>query len=528
MLRTIAETLKPARFLPLGLVISTLLLKEIIAQEFSAISTRIDRGTAVTREVESTDSLLERVKKALGAPDKAWDGTMVSGKAVQGGVEHDYSFAFLPDGRFVQTFQGSDPKILGSDGKRYWHKDRSQFVQELEFGDRDRLMAIHLLVSGNWLFAAAPIELTAGEDVIHIHFKESGVGADVRIDPNTNLPTEASFQVPNGTTIRLSDWRVAGDRRIPMHAEVTTDGETETYSASELKPIGATDVDTSMPKSNVADATFDPEKPAAVEASFAGKSHIKVRALVNGQDLGWFILDSGAGAMVIDKGLADSLGLERLNRGVASGVGGTFESSARAVEQFEIGPMTLRNVRFGDYDFSAFNKGGGPRIAGTIGTPLFRRAIVVIDWNGPTVEMFDRETFNLEKGDWRRLRFSSDNPAVQARVAGTPESWYRLDSGGAGFLTLHTPFVEKWKLLDGRETTESSSTGLDGTVAARKGTIEWFEMGDHRFDNPTVTFSAATAGSFGDPYLAGNIGIDVLKNFRVVLDFAGSRVAFVE
>jgi hypothetical protein len=283
-----------------------------------------------------------------------------------------------------------------------------------------------------------------------------------------------------------------------------------------------------MPKQNVSDFTFDPAKSATVESSFAGRTHIKVRALVNGEDVGWFILDSGAGAMVIDKALADSLHLKRLSRGSALGVGGTFESSARAVDKFEIGPLTLRNVRFGDYDFSSFNTGSGPRIAGTIGTPIFRRAVVVMNWKGPTVEVYDRTKFKLEKGDWQRLRFSSGNPAVLARVAGTPASWYRLDSGGSGFLTLHTPSVEKWRLLEGRETKAASSTGLGGTVTARTGTIEWFELGSHRFNDPTVVFSTAKIGSFTDPYLAGNIGIDVLKSFTVVMDFAGLRVAFLE
>ena len=313
-----------------------------------------------------------------------------------------------------------------------------------------------------------------------------------------------------------------------MHVEVTTDGDTETYSADSARPIRPGDVHATMPKQNVSDFTFDASKPATVEARFAGRTHIMVRALVNGQDVGWFLLDSGAGAMVIDKAVADSLHLKRLNRGAAVGVGGTFESSARAVDKFEIGPMTLRNVRFGDYDFSSFNKGSGPRIAGTIGTPLYRRAVVVTNWKGPTVEIYDRASFKLEKGAWQRLRFNNDNPAVLGRVAGTPESWYRLDTGASGFLMLHAPFVEKWKLLEGRETTASSSTGLGGVVSARTGTIKWFEMGSHRFDNPTVVFSTATTGSFTDSYLAGNIGIDVLKSFTVVLDFTGSRVAFLK
>jgi hypothetical protein len=101
---------------------------------------------------------------------------MVSGKAVRAGVEHAYSFAFLPDGRFVQTFRGSDSKTLGNDGKQYWQEDHSHFVQELELGDRDRQMAINLLLSDNWLFARAPIQLTAKEVVIL--FKKRR-GADV-------------------------------------------------------------------------------------------------------------------------------------------------------------------------------------------------------------------------------------------------------------------------------------------------------------------------------------------------------------
>lgn len=484
--------------------------------------------TAAAAHRDQSLELLQRVKQALAAPEEAWAATIVSGKAVQGGVKHDYSFAFLPDGRFVQSFQGPDSKTFGNDGRRYWREDRSHFVQELEFGDRDRQIAINLLVSDNWLLAPAPIELKAGDNVVHAVLKETGVAFDIRIDPNTCLPTEASFQGSGGTTIKLSDWRNAGDRRIPMHVEVTTEGDTETYSAVEAQSIQPGKVDTAMPTSNVSDTTFDPAKPALVESSFAGNTHIKVRARVNGQDVGWFILDSGAGALVIDKALADSLSLERVRHGTATGVAGTFESSARAVEKFELGPMTLHNVRFADFNFSSFNTGGGPRIAGIIGTPIFQRAVVVMNWNGPTVEIHDRAKFKLQQGEWQSLRFSSENPAILARVADTPESWYRLDSGASGFLTLHTPFVQRWKLLEGRQTSASSSTGIDGTVTARTGTIAWFELGDHRFDNPTVSFSTATAGSFADPYLAGNIGIGVLKEFTVVMDFAGLRAAFVK
>src|SRR5262249_10649832 len=149
---------------------------------------------------------------------------------------------------------------------------------------------------------------------------------------------KASFQIGRGTTIELSDWRAAGDRRIPMQVKVTSmDGEIETYKADAVKPISPGDVHVAMPKSLIADATFDPAKPAIVESSFAGKSHIKVRAQVSGQDVGWFILDSGAGGMVIGKTLADALDLKRVGSSSASAVGGTIELGIRGADKFEIG-----------------------------------------------------------------------------------------------------------------------------------------------------------------------------------------------
>lgn len=72
----------------------------------------------LSAEQSSGQELLQKVKQALRAPGKAWAGTMVSGKAVRAGVEHAYSFAFLPDRRFVQSFKGSDSKTLGSGARR--------------------------------------------------------------------------------------------------------------------------------------------------------------------------------------------------------------------------------------------------------------------------------------------------------------------------------------------------------------------------------------------------------------------------
>jgi hypothetical protein len=66
-----------------------------------------------------------------------------------------------------------------------------------------------------------------------------------------------------------------------------------------------------------------------------------------------------------------------------------------------------------------------------------------------------------------------------------------------------------------------------GSSNAATGTIAWFELAGHRFKDPTVVFATEKTGIFGDEYLDGNIGVNFLKPFRVVLDFANERVAFL-
>ena len=59
------------------------------------------------------------------------------------------------------------------------------------------------------------------------------------------------------------------------------------------------------------------------------------------------------------------------------------------------------------------------------------------------------------------------------------------------------------------------------------GSVDWFEFAGHRFDHPNVVFALSRQGPLADEYLEGNIGIDFLKPFRLVLDYQNRRVAFV-
>jgi hypothetical protein len=59
------------------------------------------------------------------------------------------------------------------------------------------------------------------------------------------------------------------------------------------------------------------------------------------------------------------------------------------------------------------------------------------------------------------------------------------------------------------------------------GAIDWFELSGHRFENPIIIYSLAKSGPLAEPGVDGNIGVEFLKPFRILLDYRRARMAFV-
>ena len=472
--------------------------------------------------------VLDHVRHALTAPGGAWAETQVSGTAQYHGIRHEYSLKFLPDGRFVQTFQGSVGETFGFDGKTFWQIDRSRSLRKLDLADQDWEAAVSLLLTSGWLNAAAPITISEEANTLHIRLQASGQEETIHVDPMTWLPIDASFPVSTGSLdLKLSDWRPAGSVLIPMHVEVTEANQTDTLIGKEAAKIGEDAAAFRVPDWKPTDVSFDASKPAAIEANRTEYGHLLVHPLLNGKDAGWFILDSGAGSTVVDKTIANDLKLASIGKQTLTGVGGNAESAFRLADTLSLGRATLRNLIFSELDLSELGTDLKIKLGGILGADFFRRTVVAIDMNRPAVEVYDRDAFALNSGGWLPLRFSNGHPAIEATAAGTPKAWYRVDTGSDGSVTFHTRFVKSWKLLEPGSAASVDLGGVGGTISASSGNIPWFELAGHRFENPTVVFSTADRGAFSDPYLAGNIGQVFMKPFRVVLDFSGYRIALV-
>ena len=276
------------------------------------------------------------------------------------------------------------------------------------------------------------------------------------------------------------------------------------------------------------DTKYDSAKQGAIETKRARTGHIMVKPTIQGEDVGWFILDSGAGAMVVDSAVAKRLGGAPFGAVNVSGIGGVLQSGFYSFEEFSLGPMTVDHLTYVNLDLSQIGRMFGVEIGGIVGYDFFRRATVVIDVVTGELEVYDPRSFELERGEWERLVLDSRHPTVEAKFEGGRTGRFRIDTGAPGGVIFNAPVVSQLGLLEGRETGGAQIGGVGGSLTARRGRIEWFEMGGHRWNDLTVLFAVEDEGVMSGAFLTGNVGQDLLEPFTLVLDYANVRLALVE
>jgi hypothetical protein len=67
--------------------------------------------------------------------------------------------------------------------------------------------------------------------------------------------------------------------------------------------------------------------------------------------------------------------------------------------------------------------------------------------------------------------------------------------------------------------------GVGGFGRAATGKLEWFELGGQRFETLTMQFAQTELGALTDRYTVGNLGQEVLDDYRLVFDYPNGRIA---
>jgi hypothetical protein len=422
----------------------------------------------------------------------------------------------------------------GFDGTNCWVREASGFVRELAWSDRDTAKFMAWLQTGQWLDRMDPslLKLEPGDstgDRAVFSVQLRGTPTRVAFSKETGLAESIRFQGVSGDIhCEYSEYRRHYGLMIPGRVKVTTVfGERE--STVEAVERIASSMEYSRPAQAAPTIRFDDKLPETLAVERALSGHVLVDVVLADGAVRKFIFDTGAGGTVIDSALAEKLNLEKSGEQALASVLGMQNAKVYTAPSLSIGPATLIRPKLIGMDLEPFHETMGVRVEGIIGFDLLSQVVCEIELASNTIRVFHEANYSASRAadvDWQDLMMLQNVPVVSGRYP-HGEGIFRMDvgaaNGPAGNVIFHTPAVAEMKV------DTSAMTVIDevGTQQLAIGPIDWFEIGQHRFEKPVVLYSLARSGPLAEGNIEGNIGVEFLKPFRLVLDYRNARMSLV-
>jgi len=256
------------------------------------------------------------------------------------------------------------------------------------------------------------------------------------------------------------------------------------------------------------------------------RGHIVVTARANDSRPVSLMLDTGYTINMLSAEVIESLQLKRTGKITIVGIAGEREADVYEGPKFDFAELSYSPRRV-----SAFESEARPRRRredGILGSGFFRRFVVEIDHQAKTVRLHEPKSYQYAgQGEVIPLKFRKETPIVEAliNIPGRPaiRDRFEIDLGCDGGLCLGHDFVDQHKLIESaNETQASSRQGVGGSAKTTFGHLPQLQLGAVTINNPAVNFFVESSPVDRD--LAGHIGIQVLREFRVIFDYSRQRM----
>ncbi|HEV2665512.1 MAG TPA: aspartyl protease family protein [Blastocatellia bacterium] len=259
---------------------------------------------------------------------------------------------------------------------------------------------------------------------------------------------------------------------------------------------------------------------------------------VNGSEPMSFVFDTGASITIINEQSAARLGLklrgQRRIAGRDGGEGAINLAFAKGVA-IDLGDALFAPDQVGVTSLAWAEKFLGHPMDGILGGDFIRRYVVEIDYAGKALTLYEPKTYHAGHGganaETLALKMIGLYPCVSARLKlpgrEALDVLLGIDTGAAaaGGFSLNSPFVTRHKLIESMPKVFPGFTwGLSGESRGMAGRAESLTLGRTAVLNPLLGFSQATKGANSWKEPNGILGSEILRRFRVTLDYSRKQM----
>jgi hypothetical protein len=245
----------------------------------------------------------------------------------------------------------------------------------------------------------------------------------------------------------------------------------------------------------------------------------------------WFVLDTGDKFGVIDVDRARALGLQLQGQIPIGGAGSGLLKGSFVKD----GTMTLKGLESAPQKLSLaipleeMSRVLGHDFDGILGQDFIGQFVLEIDYISSRVVLHDKNSYVYSgQGDAIPITFNMAGHPQATGLIVEPgrdpvEGTFAIDIGYGGSLLVNSSFVEKNQLLTPTKKTIAAIAGIGvgGESKALIGRVNAFKLGRFVIDNPVVSFSQDVQGA---ATAMNVIGADILKKFKVFLDYGRNRI----
>lgn len=239
---------------------------------------------------------------------------------------------------------------------------------------------------------------------------------------------------------------------------------------------------------------------------------------IAGRSAGEFLVDTGAGATFVDRGLADALGLPRLVDTQVQGALFAAPAEIRELHGLAAGGIDLVAAPTVAIDLAEVSASIGSAITGVIGFPTLGVAPVTIDFAEATLVVHDARRFTAPVGAPAEILRVNQVPYVEARLEDALDVWLQLDTGSLFAVTLWRDFVQAHAdVLAAPRKRWVATSGVGGGTQLVESEIGVLRVLGRDAAHVPVIIQDAPPQPWRHPRIAGRVGLGLLKDRRITL-----------
>lgn len=249
-----------------------------------------------------------------------------------------------------------------------------------------------------------------------------------------------------------------------------------------------------------------------------------VDATIDGKGPFHFILDTGAGAILITPECAKQIGI--LGKGTESVRGsseGSIDATRATIARVSIGSATASSLAAVIVPLppDVTYQGRYGTISGIIGSPFLEHFVTTLDYHDDTVAFADPSTFvPPHDATALPLRLIGNIPVVAVKVDGFDAN-LDIDSGNDCCISLNAQFGAQNDVTAAyAHPIVTSSEGVTGRVGSTLLRLHGATIGTYTLNGAVATLSHAATDATTSNGVDGTIGYDVLRRFTTTIDYA--------